>query len=66
MKLYENQQELAARSISLLEVEYATADLNFEEVLRMERKQLHYSLELEKARADKQAAVSFLHYLMGN
>jgi outer membrane protein, heavy metal efflux system len=66
LKLYENQQDLATRSISLLEVEYATADLNFEEVLRMERKQLHYSLELEKARADKQAAVSFLHYLMGN
>ncbi len=65
MKLYEDQQDLAVRSIRLLEVEYTTADLNFEEVLRMERKQLHYSLELEKARADKQAAVSFLHYLMG-
>jgi cobalt-zinc-cadmium efflux system outer membrane protein len=66
MKLFVDQQDLAARSIRLLEVEYTTADLNFEEVLRMERKQLHYSLELEKARADKQAAVSFLHYLMGN
>ena len=66
LKLYENQQDLASRSIRLLEVEYSTADVNFEEVLRMERKQLQYSLELEKARADKQAAVSFLHYLMGN
>ena len=66
MKLFVDQQDLAARSIRLLEVEYTTADLNFEEGIRMERKQLHYSLELEKARADKQAAVSFLHYLMGN
>ena len=65
IKLYRKQQDLAARSISLLEAEYATADENFEEVLRMERKQLYYSLELERARADKQAAVSFLNYLMG-
>ena len=66
IKLYHKQQDLATRSINLLEVEYTTADINFEEVLRMERKQLYYSLELEKARADKQAAVSFINYLMGN
>lgn len=66
IKLYQKQQDLATRSINLLEVEYTTADINFEEVLRMERKQLYYSLELEKARADKQAAVSFIGYLMGN
>jgi hypothetical protein len=46
-------------------MEYATADKNFEEVLRMERKQLFYALQLEKARADKQAGVSFINYLMG-
>jgi cobalt-zinc-cadmium efflux system outer membrane protein len=63
--LYEKQLDLAKKSINLLEVEYATADKNFEEVLRMERKMLFYSLELERARADKQAAVSFLDYLMG-
>lgn len=63
--LYNKQQDLANRSINLLEVEYATADKNFEEVLRMERKLLFYALELERARADKQAAVSFLDYLMG-
>jgi cobalt-zinc-cadmium efflux system outer membrane protein len=63
--LYEKQQDLASKSIDLLEVEYATADKNFEEILRMERKFLHYALELEKARADKQAAVSFIDYLMG-
>jgi outer membrane protein TolC len=64
--LYHKQLDLAERSINLLEVEYATADKNFEEVLRMERKQLFYALELERARADKQAAVSFMDYLMGN
>ncbi len=63
--LYRKQLELAQKAINLLEVEYATADKDFEEVLRMERKQLFYALELEKARADKQAAVSFLDYLMG-
>ncbi len=63
--LYHSQQDLAGRSIDLLEVEYATADQNFEEVLRMERHQLFYALELERAKADKQAAVSFLDYLMG-
>ncbi len=63
--LYQKQLDLAGRSINLLEVEYATADRNFEEVLRMERKQLFYALQLEKAKTDKQAAVSFIHYLMG-
>ena len=38
---------------------------NFEEILRMERKVLKFNLELEKARADKQAAISFINYLMG-
>ena len=42
------------------------SNINFEEILRMERKFLKYNLELEKARADKQAAVSFITYLMGN
>jgi outer membrane protein TolC len=63
--LYHKQEDLANRSINLLEVEYATADKNFEEVLRMERKLLFYALELERALTDKQAAVSFLDYLMG-
>jgi outer membrane protein TolC len=65
IKLYTGQLTLAEQSIQLLEVEYATASKNFEEILRMERKQLFYSLELEKARADKQAAISFIDYLTG-
>ncbi len=64
--LYIGQLKLAEKSIQLLETEYLTANRNFEEILRMERKQLFYALELERSRADKQAAVSFMAYLMGS
>ena len=63
--LYNSQLELANQSLNLLETEYATGKKNFEEILRMERKVLKYGLELEKARSDKQAAISFINYLMG-
>jgi outer membrane protein TolC len=63
--LYITQQSLAEKSLKLLETEYATGNKNFEEILRMERKLLFYGLELEKARSDKQAAISFINYLMG-
>jgi outer membrane protein TolC len=65
VSLNESQSELAQKSLKLLETEYATDSKNFEEILRMERKLLKYGLELEKARADKQVAVSFIDYLMG-
>jgi outer membrane protein TolC len=65
IELYITQQSLAEQSLKLLESEYATGDKNFEEILRMERKFLAYGLELEKARSDKQAAISFINYLMG-
>lgn len=64
-ELYETQLDLAHRSIRILETEYATGNKNFEEILRMERKVLKYHLEKEKSIADKQAAISFLTYLMG-
>lgn len=63
--LNERQLELARKSLKILESEYATANSNFEEILRMERKVLTYNLELEKAIADKQAAIAFINYLMG-
>ena len=63
--LYKNQLHFADESLRLLETEYSTGNKNFEEILRMERKFLNYGLELEKARADKQAAISFINYLMG-
>ena len=63
--LNEHQADLAQKSLKLLETEYTTDSKNFEEILRMDRKLLKYELELEKARADKQAALSFIDYLMG-
>lgn len=63
--LYISQLNLAKKSVKLLETDYATGNKNFEEILRMERKVLKFNLELEKARADKQAAISFINYLMG-
>lgn len=63
--LNERQADLADKSLNLLETAYTTDNRNFEEILRMERKLLKYKLELEKARADKQAALSFIDYLMG-
>jgi len=63
--LYNTQQDLAEQSLKLLETEYATGNKNFEEILRMERKWFNYGLEIEKARSDKQAAISFINYLMG-
>ncbi len=65
LSLYEEQLELARKSLTMLETDYSTGNENFEEILRMERKVLKYNLELEKARADKQASVSFINYLMG-
>ena len=65
IELYFTQQDLADQSLKLLETEYSTGNKNFEEILRMERKLLNYGLELEKARSDKQAAISFIYYLMG-
>jgi len=65
LHLYQSQLELAAQSMNLLETEYVTGNRDFEEMLRMERKVLTYSLELEKSRSDKQAAISFINYLMG-
>jgi len=66
IELYEAQKILARKSLKLLETAYSTGNRNFEEILRMERRFLKYALELEKAKADKQAAVSFITYLMGN
>jgi len=66
ISLYHVQLNLANLSLTLLETEYSTGNKNFEEILRMERKFLSYGLELEKARSDKQAAISFINYLMGN
>ena len=63
--LYRLQSDRANKALSILRTEYETNSQNFEELLRMERQLLTYKLELEKARADKDAAVAFIEYLMG-
>ncbi len=65
ISLYLKQRNFAHKAISILETEYATDGRNFEEILRMERRLLKYSLEFEKANSDKQASIAFINYLMG-
>jgi len=64
-ELYKEQADLAQKSLSILESDYATSNTDFEELLRMERKLLKYAMELEKAIADKNAALAFIQYLQG-
>ena len=66
MRLFQKQLQLAEKAIAILEAEYATTGRSFEEILRMEKRLLKYSLELEKAKADKQASIAFINYLLGN
>lgn len=65
MALYRNLHYLAERSLSLLQTEFTTGKVDFEEVLRMERKLLAYQLELEKARVDINNVVYRINYLTG-
>ncbi len=65
IELYKKQSSLAKRAIKILESEYASNGKNFEEILRMEKSMLKFSLLLEKAYSDKQASIAFINYLMG-
>lgn len=65
IRLNEEQLGLSLKALKLLESEYITASVDFEEILRMERRVLKYNLEFEKAKADKQAAIAIMEYLMG-
>lgn len=63
--LYQKQLKLAEKSLDVLLTSYSSNGQNFEEVLRMERKVLKYAIELDKARADNNASISFIDYLLG-
>ena len=63
--LYSNLNEYARQGLDLLVAEYSSAETNFEEVIRMDRKLLKYELELEKARADQNTSVAYINLLMG-
>ena len=64
--LFNLQSDRATKAMNILQTSYQNDGKNFEEILRMERQLLKYKLELEKARADKAAAIAFIDYLMGN
>ncbi len=63
--LYRRLADLSSRTLNLLQEKYSTAGANFEEVIRMERKWLGYSLALEKARADRNSTAANINYLIG-
>ena len=63
--LFQKQLKLAEKSLAILLTSYSNNGQNFEEVLRMEKKVLKFALELDKARADKNAAIAFINYLTG-
>ena len=63
--LYIKLAERANQAMDLLLAEYTSADTNFEEIIRMDRKLLKYKLELEKARTEQNTAVAYINYLMG-
>lgn len=65
INLYQIQVRLASKSLNILLTSYSSDGQNFEEVLRMERKLLDYSLALDNARADKNVSVAFINYLSG-
>ncbi len=63
--LYTTQTDLAEKTMSVVESDYTTGKMNFEEILRLEQKLLKYSLELQKAKVDKASSVAFINYLKG-
>lgn len=63
--LYQRLSTIAGQSLELLQTELTTGQNNFFEIIRMERQQLNYRLELERARTEKNNNVYRINYLMG-
>lgn len=61
--LYQELSGLAQQSLDILLADYSSAGVDFEEMLRMDRKLLKYELELEKARADQSTSIALIDYL---
>ena len=64
--LNNRQSEIANKVLDVLITSYATNSRDFEEVLRIERQLLGYKLAEQKASIDKNAAVAFIQYMLGN
>lgn len=63
--LYLQLKDYAKQAVDILVAEYTSANTDFEELIRMDRKLLKYELELEKARAEQNTAVAYINFLMG-
>jgi len=66
IQLNQNQSVIAKKVLDVLIISYSTNSKDFEEVLRIERQLLGYKLAEQKAISDKNAAVAFINYLLGN
>jgi len=64
--LNNKQSEIAKMVLDVLITSYSTNSKDFEEVLRIERQLLGYKLAKQKAIIDKNAAIAFINYLLGN
>lgn len=63
--LNKKQSEIAKKVLDVLMTSYSTNARDFEEVLRIERQLLQYELAYQKAIIDKNVAVAFMNYLIG-
>lgn len=64
--LNKKQSGIAKKVLDVLITSYSTNSKDFEEVLRIERQLLGYRLAEQKAIIDKNVAVAFVDYLLGN
>jgi len=64
--LNKKQSEISKKVLDVLITSYSTDSKDFEEVLRIERQMLKYELEYQKALTDKNSAIAFVDYLLGN
>ncbi len=63
LNLYQNQLELAEKTLRILQTEYSTDKVRLEELLRAEQQLLDYQLNLEKARVDRENVIAYINYL---
>jgi outer membrane protein TolC len=66
IKLYQDEAELADRTIELLVKEYSLSIKNLNEVLRMQQTLLDYRLKLIQAIVDQKTAIALLQTLADN
>ena len=65
VELNANLSDISTRSRDLLQTQFTNGEMDFEEILRMERKVLNYRLEEARARVDLNNIVYSINYLMG-